>query len=77
MQKNNLKPAENTKWYLKDLKSGSAIVDVCNFVKDNHELIDNTIILLPQFTKYLIDFTLFLRGENKKNNLLIMVKKSI
>ncbi len=65
LQKNNLKPIENTRLYLKDLKSGSAIVDVCNIIKDNHELIDNTIILLPQFTKYLIDFTLFLRGENK------------
>jgi hypothetical protein len=70
LKKQNIKYDIHSKLYIHKLKSGSSIIDLCNqFVQNNHEMFDYINVLLPQFCKYMVDFSSFLRGDGEKKSI--------
>jgi hypothetical protein len=60
VKRNNIE----SKLYIKEIKSGSIITELCTIATQNTELIEVANVLLPAFFQYFIKFHNFLAGKD-------------
>jgi len=69
LKSNDFKKDVENKLYIKELKTGSIITELCTFANNNHELFDIGNVLLPQFFKWFVDLHSFLAGKDSNKQI--------